>query len=112
MELLEDIRAVVGALRRHDGIDLRAALESMAARMPGPRYTLRLPVDWRPESVSIAAALLRCAQEAMVNAVRHGNPDIIVVEIRRHDGAVELRVHDDGAARSSDPLRQRADGHA
>jgi signal transduction histidine kinase len=98
-ELLEDIRAVVGQLRRHDGIDLRAALESMTARMPGPRYTLLLPEDWRPASVEVAATLLRCAQEGMVNALRHGNPAQVDVQIHRHDGFVELRVRDDGAGR-------------
>jgi signal transduction histidine kinase len=98
-ELLEDIRAVVGQLRRHDGIDLRDALESMAARMPGPRYTLHLPEHWRPPSVAIAAALLRCAQEAMVNAVRHGNPTTIAVEILRRGDAMELKVLDDGGVR-------------
>src|SRR5690606_13401695 len=38
--LLEDIRAVVGQLRRHDGVDLAPTLRALTARLPGPRIEL------------------------------------------------------------------------
>jgi signal transduction histidine kinase len=47
--------------------------------------------------VQTAEALLRCAQEGITNALRHGRPSTITVECRHRGGTVELRVHDDGS---------------
>lgn len=96
-ELLDDIRAVVGALRRHDGIDLHGALQTLTARIPGPRFCIDVADDARPGSVAAAETLLRCAQEAITNALRHGHPREIAIVCRRESGGVTLRVLDDGA---------------
>jgi signal transduction histidine kinase len=96
-ELLDDIRAVVGELRKHDGVDLRAAIESLARQVPGPRFRIEVADDARVHSVQAAETLLRCAQEGITNALRHGHPDEITVWCGRRDGTLELRVRDDGA---------------
>ena len=96
-ELLDDIRAVVSELRKHDGVDLRAALDAMTQQIPGPSFEVDIADDARVESVQTAQALLRCAQEGITNALRHGRPSRIVIECRRRDGAFELRVRDDGS---------------
>ena len=44
----------------------------------------------------VGAALLRIGQEAMGNAVRHGRPKSISVEITAGDGEVRMAVKDDG----------------
>ncbi len=97
-ELLDDIRAVVGELRKHDGVDLRAALETLARQIPGPRFRIEVANDARVHTVQAAETLLRCAQEGITNALRHGHPGEITVWCGRRDGALELRVRDDGAA--------------
>lgn len=96
-ELLDDIRAVVSELRKHDGVDLRAAIESLARQVPGPRFRIEVADDARVRSVQAAETLLRCAQEGITNALRHGHPGEIAVWCGRRDGTVELRVRDDGA---------------
>lgn len=97
-ELLDDIRAVVGELRKHDGVDLRAAIESLARQVHGPHFRIEVADDARVHTVQAAETLLRCAQEGITNALRHGHPGEIVVWCGRRDGALELRVRDDGAA--------------
>ena len=95
-ELLEDIRSVVGELRRHDGIDLRSALELLTRQIPGPRFFI--DVEARIDNVPLAETLLRCTQEGITNALRHGRPTEIAIRCGRRGDAIELVVRDDGAA--------------
>jgi signal transduction histidine kinase len=97
-ELLDDVRSVVGELRKHDGIDLRATIEALVAHIPGPRFVIDIADDARAGSVHTAEALLRCAQEGITNALRHGRPTAITVACRRNGASVELSVRDDGSA--------------
>lgn len=97
-ELLDDIRNVVGELRKHDGIDLRAALEALTLQIPGPRFNIEVEPEARVDAVEIAGTLLRCAQEGITNALRHGRPGEITVWCGRRDGAIELHVRDNGVA--------------
>jgi signal transduction histidine kinase len=98
-ELLDDIRGVVGELRKHDGIDLRAALEALTRQMPGPRFRIVVEPEARVDAVQLAETLLRCAQEGITNALRHGRPSEVTIWCGRRDGAIELQVRDDGAPR-------------
>jgi signal transduction histidine kinase len=41
--------------------------------------------------------VLRVAQEALQNAIRHADPQRLGVRLGRHDGRLELEVSDDGA---------------
>lgn len=97
-ELLDDIRAVVSQLRRHDGIELRAALEALIRPIPGPRFTLQVDEDARPPSMQAAETLLRCAQESITNALKHGQPRLISLYCQRTDGRIQLRIRDDGSS--------------
>ncbi len=95
-ELLDDLRAVVGELRRHDGVDLSAALNALARAIPGVRIDIEVDADSRLAAIGHAETLLRCAQEALTNALRHGSPTRIGIRCRRVDGAIELAVEDNG----------------
>jgi two-component system NarL family sensor kinase len=60
----------------------------------------------------IAGDLFRIAQEAVVNAGKHADPDAISLTLRRVDGDVELRVTDDGHGFGDvDPLGPAEPGH-
>ncbi len=95
-ELLDDIRAVVGELRRHDGVDLSAALNALARSIPGVHIDIEVDADSRLAAIGHAETLLRCAQEALTNALRHAAPTRIGVRCRRVEGAIELEVQDNG----------------
>lgn len=97
-ELLGQIRQVVSTLRAHDGLDLRAALEALAHPVPGTRIEVDVETGLRVDDLDHAEALLRCAQEAITNALRHGRATRIAVRLRRVDGALELAVENDGIA--------------
>jgi signal transduction histidine kinase len=97
-ELLSQIRQVVSALRAHDGIDLRAALDALAYPLPGTLVEIAIDDGLRVDDIDQAEALLRCAQEAITNAIRHGRATRISVGLHRIDGALELRIANDGTS--------------
>ena len=108
-ELLAQIRQVVGALRAHDGLDLRAALTALAQPLPGARIEIDVEDGLRVDDLDTAETLLRCAQEAITNALRHGRAGLIRVRLARaaaQPGTLELSVDNDGSAAL--PIR---DGH-
>lgn len=97
-DLLGQIRQVVGALRLHDGFDLQAALEALAQPIPGVRIAIDIEDHLRVDDLEQAEALLRCAQEAITNALRHGRANEIRVALRRVDGALSFSIANDGVA--------------
>ncbi|MBO9661520.1 sensor histidine kinase [Dokdonella sp.] len=95
-ELLDDLRGVVGQLRRHQGLDLKRAIEELAAPLPRPRVHIEIAEDARVDDVVQAQALLRTAQEALTNAARHSGADHVWLRLAREDGRIVLEVRDDG----------------
>lgn len=95
-ELLDDLRGVVGQLRRHEGLDLKRAIEELAAPLPRPRVHIEIGEDARVDDVVQAQALLRTAQEALTNAARHSGADHVWLRLAREDGRLVLEVRDDG----------------
>jgi signal transduction histidine kinase len=102
-ELLGDIRAVVGELRRHDGIDLGVALQTLSSYVESPRVHVVVAPDAKVGDLSAAEALLRCAQEGLTNAVRHSGATDVWLRLERHGRRVCLGVSDNG--RGALPLR-------
>jgi len=100
-ELLADVRSVVDTLRQHDGIDLHAALQALAPALPRPLLRFALAADARVSRLDQAQALLRVAQEALTNALRHAACGAVVIRLDRDDGGVVLSVEDDGRATSA-----------
>lgn len=95
-DLLGQIRQVVGTLRAHDGFDLRAALEALAQPIPGVRITIDIEDHLRVDDIEQAETLLRCTQEAITNALRHGRATTIRVALQRIDGALTMSIANDG----------------
>jgi NarL family two-component system sensor histidine kinase LiaS len=80
-----------------DRAALVPALEEMCAAY---RDRLGVSVDINLDDVAVSEpvehALLRIAQEACTNAVRHGSASWLAVSVTRRDGNVELAVRDNG----------------
>jgi len=95
-ELLADIRGVVQQMRMHDGMDLQAAIEKMAAPFPRPRVQLAIDEDARLAPMQQAETLLRTVQEALTNAARHSQAQQLWVVLQRDSAQWSLRIRDDG----------------
>ncbi len=95
-ELLDDLRSVVHQLRLHDGLDLGATLQRMAAPFPRPRVRLDIVADLRVATLEQAEVLLRAFREGLTNAARHGDARELRVSLRREGDDIVLDLKDDG----------------
>lgn len=78
------------------------------AKRAGLSFRLELsPLDPRPPIAS-EVTCFRVVQEALTNVVRHAQARSVEVELRQTDGALELRVHDDGRGFDVTGARRRA----
>ena len=95
-ETLQEIRRVVGRLREAPPVDLPGALADLATGIGVPQVHLLLPDDLRLDDPERAHALLRCAQEAITNAVRHAGARNLWLELAQGADGLELHARDDG----------------
>lgn len=99
---LETLSEITARLRpaAFDDLGLASALQSLAAdseRRTG--VEVETVVDGKLDVLDPDAELVlfRVAQEALTNALRHSACSRVTIDVRRDDGAVVLRVADDGA---------------
>lgn len=82
-----------------DDLGLEAALEGLVDEVgKGGRIATRFESEGVPADLSGDLALVsyRIAQEAISNAVQHGEPERIVVKLRECEGMIDLEIADDG----------------
>lgn len=108
-EAAEELRAAVIELRPaaldEDGLGatLRAQVQVLDRAHPARvAYACR---DTRALPAPQEAALLRVAQEALHNALRHASPRSVDVLLHRRGGATVLRVSDDGTGFDPEAVR-------
>ncbi len=94
--LLDDVRALVREPARAGGADVVAQLAPLLAGVPGLRVTLEAPDALRLDDADAAEALVRCAQEAVTNAVRHARATRVALRLLRDGAHVVLEARDDG----------------
>ncbi len=94
--LLQNLRGVVRQMREHEGIDLRVAIERLAAPFPHPRVRLDIDTQARLSDIHGAEALLRAVQEGLTNAARHSGASSLWLSLKREGEQVRLTMHDDG----------------
>ena len=95
-ELLTDIRMVVSAFRQEDSIDLRTALLALDPAVASVSVQFNLEPEAFVSDIGKAEALLRCAQEGLTNALRHGAATEILVTLSRREEQLVLSVEDNG----------------
>lgn len=99
---------------RRDARDLPAGLEGLAGdlRLTDGR-TVHVSVHGTPRrcTAEVEEQLLRIAQEALGNAVRHGRSATIGLEVEYTDDTVTLRVVDDGVGFEPDAAAATDDRH-
>jgi hypothetical protein len=97
-----------------EGGDLASALEEVAARArDGQPVAVEAVVEGRPRRLpgKIETNLLRIAQEALANALKHGKPSRVTLWLSFAEQGVELRVEDDGAGFDVEQAMALSAGH-
>ncbi len=100
--LLTDVREAVSQLREGGAIDLGAALRPLAENVPSLQIHMDIQAPLTVDDPERAHVLLRCAQEAITNAVRHSGASQLWLSARREGSDLILQVRDDG--RGSDQV--------
>jgi signal transduction histidine kinase len=99
-DAVTDVRRLVHGLRPPalDDLGLLGALQATAAGVSegGPDVVVEGAGDIASLPAALEVAVLRIAQEALVNAVRHAGASRIHVAVRAGGDVVELEVADDG----------------
>ena len=99
--LLGKVRDVVATLREAGRSDLKDDLEALARSVPVPA----IHIDILPGiavSPDHAHALVRCAQEAVTNAVKHADAENLWLQIRPDSHGVRLIARNDGTPRPTE----------
>jgi signal transduction histidine kinase len=100
-ELLSDLRTVVSALRQEDTIDLRTALLALNPAVASVSVQFNVEPGAVVSDIAKAEALLRCAQEGLTNALRHGGATEVLITLSHSEQELVLSVEDNGAGYSS-----------
>jgi ligand-binding sensor domain-containing protein/two-component sensor histidine kinase len=112
---LEDARKAIWELRSQsaENQDLAAKLVKMADRVTtGTRIKTDVRVNgtYHPLPERVEGELLRIAQEAVTNAVRHADPNRVEIQLRFARKRMELSVEDNGRGFSG-KIPATEDGH-
>jgi signal transduction histidine kinase len=94
-DLLDQVRSVVSR-SRVQLFDLRTALQSLAEGVRGLNVRVILPDELSVLDPARADAILRCAQEAITNTLRHAGARELVIEIQDGSSGIVVQAHDDG----------------
>ncbi len=99
-EALDELRALIFELRppdlERDGL-AGALRKHVAAQRPLHGTLIELDVDAGAGAGEADAEVLRIAQEALHNALRHAGADTARVRLAERDGCLVLEVSDDGS---------------
>lgn len=94
--LLTDVREAVSQLRDSGAIDLGAALRPLAENVPKLDIHMDIQQPLTLDDPERAHVLLRCAQEAITNAVRHADASNLWLNAENDGECIILQVRDDG----------------
>ena len=97
-DLLAKVRDVVSTLREAERCDLKNELEALAQRVPTPAIHVSIDPGVRV-SPDQAHALMRCAQEAVTNAIKHAEALNLWLQVTSDSEGVRLVARNDGSAR-------------
>jgi signal transduction histidine kinase len=95
--LLTDVREAVSQLRDSGAIDLGAALRPLAENVPKLAIHMNVQHPLTVDDPERAHVLLRCAQEAITNAVRHADARNLWLDAGNDGESIVLQVRDDGS---------------
>jgi signal transduction histidine kinase len=95
--LLTGVKSLVQTLDDERPVDLPLELTLLAQTLPRPRIHLTCPTAL-PLAPDRAHALLRCIQETVTNAIRHGAAQNMWIDISQDAACLRVVARDDGGA--------------
>lgn len=101
--LMADVRGLVADMRSAGTVDLVGVLRTLTADLPRPTVHLDVDPTAQLDDPERAHAIVRCVQEAVTNAIRHGEARHVWISITTHGDVIEVVARDDG--RGSDGVR-------
>ncbi|HSU60678.1 MAG TPA: two-component regulator propeller domain-containing protein [Bryobacteraceae bacterium] len=113
---LADARSSIWELRLQSAEreDLAARLSKMANQVTGSgpaKLELQIRGAYRPLAPKVENELLKIAQEALTNAVRHANAERINLELAFDAGKLRMTIADNGQGFAGVPNSSGPDGH-
>jgi signal transduction histidine kinase len=94
--LLTDVREAVSVMREDGAVDFANALKTLIDGVPSLNIHLNMPEPFMLTEPERAHVLLRCAQEAITNAVRHAGAENFRLDISMRENVIEMTAQDDG----------------
>ncbi len=101
--LLTDVREAVNQLREDDVLDIGLALRQLAVDVPGLEIDIDVPGDLGIDDPARANVVLRCAQEAITNAVKHSGAAQLWLTVRQEAGGIAVLARDNGCGTDQAP---------
>ncbi|MDR5700164.1 sensor histidine kinase [Agromyces aerolatus] len=106
----EDVRRTVARLRREQGgarpplrvTDLDAALRP--AEQAGLEVRSNVEIT-SPIPATVEATIYRIVQESVTNVIRHADASRVTVDVTEREGAIDVRIVNDGTSEPSAPGR-------
>lgn len=99
--LLADVREAVADIRQQDDIPIQQALQQLASATPSATVDIQCDPQLSLNNMYVADAIIRCVQESITNALRHGKASHIAVSLRASLAGLELLVQDNGRGNPS-----------
>lgn len=96
--LLSDVRDAVDTLREEGGVEFAQAIRLLADNAPQLDVHVDIEPDLGIDNVEVAQAVVRFAQEAITNTLRHANASDCWIRIWRDGQQLRLEVRDNGVA--------------
>jgi two-component system sensor histidine kinase UhpB len=101
------VRDILGRLRSAMLLDvgLAHAIDNLTAfwRAHRPKLSVRAEIPEESFGEEIDGAIYRIVQESLSNAVRHGTPTTISIEVKQNaDNSIDILVKDDGGGLKAD----------
>ncbi|UQN09320.1 sensor histidine kinase [Deinococcus sp. QL22] len=94
--LLSSVREAVGAMRSEAVLDIRAELDLLQQRWTDVQVHATLPENLAVIDPLRTQVLLRCSQEIVANAVKHGAARNVWLILEWQADCLHLHAHDDG----------------
>ncbi len=112
-QMMEGLQGILCQLRPQglDEFGLRAGLvhliDGWRRRLGTCRFELNISgeIDELPDE--LAVSLYRIVQESLTNALRHGAPENVVVQLARETDRCVVSIEDDGSGAEASPSRSR-----